>query len=130
MVNICLGHILYWNDTEIVALNPDLKDVSKAITHVVPGSTSTATLLLTTALSNASPIWQQKYGALFTWPSELYNITSIRNTLTHVFSAYADVFAHEYTISIASFSFFYTIEFADGIDYAGFKLEGIHWGDL
>lgn len=62
LAEIYLGKVQYWDDPEIVKLNPDLKLPHNAIITVHRADGSGTTYNFTRYLANVDPIWQQEVG--------------------------------------------------------------------
>lgn len=71
IAKIFLGAITYWNDPEIVSLNPHLRLPNRPITVVHRADASGTTFIWTDYLSKVSPDWQDKVGEdlVVEWPA-------------------------------------------------------------
>jgi len=122
LVNMLLGKITQWNHPDVVALNPVLSGVNQTIVHVVSSGNNGITLELTIRLSDFSVEWRQKYGPSLILPND-GSIKTIP-TSSHIFSNFAEVFSHPYSIAVADLPFFYNIGFAKGVNFVGFEIQG------
>ncbi len=57
------GKIVYWNNSQITKLNPNLKLPKLRITPVFRADSSGTTLIFTDYLSKTSPSWEKNYGS-------------------------------------------------------------------
>jgi phosphate transport system substrate-binding protein len=62
LAKIYLGDIKTWNDPELVALNPELKDVKTAIVPVYRSESSGTTSIFTEYLSKVAPEFKKRVG--------------------------------------------------------------------
>lgn len=72
LVDIYDGKVKMWNDPEIIALNPGLKDYmpAAAITTVHRSDASGTTEIFTRALSSFSPVWKAGGAQSVQWPGK------------------------------------------------------------
>ncbi|HWA98561.1 MAG TPA: phosphate ABC transporter substrate-binding protein PstS [Pirellulales bacterium] len=101
LANIFLGEITKWNDSAIVALNPDGKLPDVAITPVRRSDGSGTTWIYTNYLSAVSSPWKERIGAgkEVSWPAASVggkgnegvaaNVTQIDGSIGYVEYAYA-----------------------------------------
>jgi len=68
IARIFLGQITFWNDTQLVSLNPILADVPNPIQVVVRSGSSGTTESFSRYLNSTSPVWQDLVGVITNYP--------------------------------------------------------------